>query len=263
VTAAIALGLDAKHTATAIALAIPAAGGAQRAFGTASKALQVGFAADAGVRAAKLAAAGASADPSALDQWMTLVNADRTRVQTGAEAVPDGLAIKLFPCCYALQRPIAALKALTHRPPPETIERIRVYTPASVLQPLIHGRPTTGLEGKFSLEYAIAAFLTDGRADFQTFSDEAVRRPQVRKVMERVHTEITDHGDGLLAGEVTIEIELAEGETVTTTLDLPPGAPSRPPTATELKAKLEMCGAQADLTWETAAQRLTESVDPG
>src|SRR5437763_5867026 len=60
--AAVALGLGGQQVATAIALAVPAAGGVQRAFGTAAKALQVGAAAQAGVRAARLAAAGASAD---------------------------------------------------------------------------------------------------------------------------------------------------------------------------------------------------------
>ena len=56
VAAALARGLDAEATARAIALAVPAAGGVQRAFGTAAKSLQVAFAADAGVRAAALAA---------------------------------------------------------------------------------------------------------------------------------------------------------------------------------------------------------------
>src|SRR3981189_1516589 len=60
------LGLDVAGLARAMALAIPSAGGLQRAFGTASKALQVGFATDAGVRAARLAAAGATAAPGGL-----------------------------------------------------------------------------------------------------------------------------------------------------------------------------------------------------
>jgi 2-methylcitrate dehydratase PrpD len=58
VSASLALGLTPEQTATAIALAVPGAGGVQRAFGTSGKSLQVGFAADAGVRAAQLAAAG-------------------------------------------------------------------------------------------------------------------------------------------------------------------------------------------------------------
>ncbi len=195
VTAATALGLDAERTATAIALSVPAAGGTQRAFGTAAKSLQVGFAADAGVRAANLAAAGATADPSALDHYMKLVNAERAPETTaGDSALPGGLAIKLFPCCYALQRPIAALKTVPELPPPTEIERIRVTTPKSSLQPLIHSRPTTGLEGKFSLEYAIAAFLLDGHINFHTFSDEAVQRPEAQPLIERV--EIQRHGRG-------------------------------------------------------------------
>jgi 2-methylcitrate dehydratase PrpD len=166
VTAAQAHGLTAGQTATAIALAIPAAGGVQRAFGTASKALQVGFAADAGLRAAALAEAGATADPTALDEWITLVDGDTANLQIDGPTLPGGLAIKLYPCCYALQRPLAALAALEHRPAPDDIDTIHITAPASTLKPLIRSRPTTGLEGKFSLEYAVAAFLLDGRVAF-------------------------------------------------------------------------------------------------
>jgi 2-methylcitrate dehydratase PrpD len=263
VAAAIAHGLDASQTAAAMGLSLPAAGGVQRAFGTASKSLQVGFAADAGIRAAELAADGATADPQAFDQWMRLVNGDPDKLDTSdAPAVPGGLAIKLFPCCYALQRPISALKALPRLPPPNEIERIRVFAPASSLQPLIHSRPTTGLEGKFSLEYAISAFLIDGRADFETFSDEAVRRPTAQGLIARLEVHPTGNGTDLLAGETAIEIDLAEGETLTTTLKRPPGAPDRPPTEDELREKRGMCGAShlAGLSWSS---QLTKRVDPG
>src|SRR3954447_14220176 len=107
VAAATGMGLGAREIAAAMALAVPAAGGVHRAFGTAAKSLQVGFAVDAGVRAAELAAAGASADPSALDQWLALVGRDAAGVDLTGPAVPGGLAIKLYPCCYALQRPMS------------------------------------------------------------------------------------------------------------------------------------------------------------
>src|SRR3984893_10402818 len=74
--AAVALGLSTRQIATAIALAVPGAGGVQRAFGTDAKSLQVGFAVETGIRAARLAAAGAQADPSALDAWLSLVGGD-------------------------------------------------------------------------------------------------------------------------------------------------------------------------------------------
>ena len=103
-----------------MALAVPAAGGVQRAFGTDAKSLQVGFAVEAGLRAARLAAAGAQADPSALDVWLGLVGGSAhsrpSAVDPSGPTVPNGLAIKLYPCCYALQRPISALAELRRCP---------------------------------------------------------------------------------------------------------------------------------------------------
>ncbi|MGA2924659.1 MAG: MmgE/PrpD family protein [Solirubrobacteraceae bacterium] len=272
VTAAVAHGLDARRTAIALALAVPAAGGVQRAFGTSAKALQVGFAAEAGVRAAALAGAGASADPRALDDWLALVGGDPSALQCSGPAVPDGLAIKLFPCCYALQRPISALAAIAP-PNADRVTKVRVATPASAVAPLLHHRPRTGLEGKFSLEYGLAATLLDGRPDLTSFTDDAVRRPQARRLVECVELTATAAGEHLLAGEVEVEVDVEVereleggcGDALRTTLALPPGAPGRPPSELELRAKLEACaggaaGELAALSWESAAAFLRQAV---
>jgi MmgE/PrpD N-terminal domain len=84
--AAVAFGLPAEQIAVAMALAVPAAGGVQRAFGTDAKSLQVGFAVDAGIRAARLAAAGARADPSAVDAWLGLAGGERRRAAADGPA---------------------------------------------------------------------------------------------------------------------------------------------------------------------------------
>ena len=247
--AAVALGLGAEEVATAMALAVPAAGGVQQAFGTTAKALQVGAAAGAGVRAARLAAAGASADPRALDQWLALVGGEADRLVHDGAAVPGGLAVKLFPCCYALQRPIAALRALDVDP--ARVERVVVRTPQGALAPLIHDAPTTGLEGKFSLQYAVAATLLDGRPGIESFTDEAVSRPAAQALVARVEVDAMTGGDGLLAGDVAIEVALGDGETLRTALDLPPGAPDRPPSPAELAEKVADCA--GDLADEVLA----------
>lgn len=261
VAAGVAMGLGGRELAAAMALAVPAAGGVQRAFGTHAKSLQVGFAADAGVRAARLAAAGASADPAALDQWFALVGGEHPEVRLDGPAVPGGLAIKLHPCCYALQRPISAVRQLTPPPDPAAVARVLVRTPEGTVQPLIHARPTTGLEGKFSLEYGVAAALLDGFPGFASFTDEAVRRGAASALLERVQVQATPGGDWLLAGEAHVEVELADGTTRSTTLRMPPGSPERPPTAAELEAKFAACGPDVptllhDLTWTSAADRL-------
>jgi 2-methylcitrate dehydratase PrpD len=264
--AAVALGLGAEETAAAMALAVPGAGGVQRAFGTAAKALQVGAAAQTGVRAARLAAAGASADPRALDQWLELVGGDPGRIVLAGPAVPGGLAVKLFPCCYALQRPIAALRAFAlalDDLDPARVARVVVRTPESALAPLIHAAPTTGLEGKFSVEYAIAAALLDGRPGIDSFTDEAVARPEAQALLARVAVVPVPGGDWLLAGEVSIELTLTDGSTLTTTLDVPPGAPARPPSDADMAEKVADCaGEQADeilaLDWSSAGAFLRE-----
>ncbi|MCI2416449.1 MmgE/PrpD family protein [Saccharopolyspora sp. K220] len=240
VAAGTALGLSAPQLATAMALAVPAAGGVQNAFGTHGKSLQVGFAAQAGVRAAMLAKAGATADPSALDAWLELVGGTGELDLAGA-AVPGGLAIKVYPCCYAMQRPIAALRDIRHEIRGE-VRGVRVRTPKATVKPLIHDRPRTGLEGKFSLPYAVATALLDHYPDFAAFTDDAVNRASAQHLLRQVDASYAPGGDGLLTGEVEIEVE-HDGPTSQVRLAQPPGAPARPPTDAELHDKLAACGA--------------------
>jgi 2-methylcitrate dehydratase PrpD len=244
VAAGVAFGLDEAGLARAMALAVPAAGGVQAAFGTMAKPLQVGFAVSAGVRAARLAAAGASAEPAALDQWLGLVGGDPAAIATEGPAIPGGLAIKLYPCCYALQRPIAALAGLGLDP--AAVEAIAVRTPAASLQPLNRHAPRTGLEGKFSLEYGAAAAILDRPLGFASFTDAAVGRHEARRLAGRVTIETTAGGSGLLDGTFLAEVRTAAGIR-RVELALPPGAPGRPPSEAELAAKIaDCCGPLAE-----------------
>jgi 2-methylcitrate dehydratase PrpD len=261
--AAVAMGLSAREIATAITLAVPAAGGVQRAFGTDAKSLQVGFAVDAGIRAATLAAAGASADQTAVAEWMRLVGGDPGRVDLAGVAVPGGLAIKIYPCCYALQRPISALAALAGQAGlgAADVHRIELRTPAATVVPLIHHRPETGLQGKFSLEYAAAAALLDGYPGFASFTDEAVQRDAARRLVTLVETELEAGGDWLLDGELQVRIHARNGAVHDAVLKYPPGSPARPPSPDQLSAKIADCIAGLDTdwtswTWQTAADVL-------
>jgi 2-methylcitrate dehydratase PrpD len=263
--AAVALGLPAERIAAAMALAVPAAGGVQRAFGTDAKSLQVGFAVYAGLRAAQLAAAGAEADPEALDTWLGLVGGDPSALDPSAVGpsvvdpsgplIPNGLAIKLYPCCYALQRPIAALAELAPRLEPAAVRRIVLRTPEATVVPLIHHRPESGLQGKFSLEYAAAAALLDDYPGFGSFTDDAVRRDAARRLVSLVEITLEPGGDGLLDGELEAEIHLGDGTVRRARQQFPPGSPARPPTEDQLRAKLDDCVGDLDTdpsewTWE-------------
>ena len=264
--AAVALGLPADKIAVAMALAVPAAGGVQRAFGTDAKSLQVGFAVDAGIRAARLAAAGAQADPEAVDVWLGLVGGSAhsrpAAVDPSGPAVPNGLAVKLYPCCYALQRPISALSELAGPElDPASIRRIVLRTPEATVVPLIHHRPTSGMAGKFSLEYAAAAALLDAYPGFGSFTDVAVSRAAARRLVSLVETKLDPGGSWLLDGELEAEIHLGDGTILRTSQQFPPGSPARPPSAAQLQSKLADCVRGLDTdpaswSWDNAAGAL-------
>jgi 2-methylcitrate dehydratase PrpD len=252
--AAYALGLDRDQTAAAMSLAVSAAGGVQGAFGSMAKSLQVGLASAAGVQAARLVQRGASANAGAFDEWLGLVapDADPIDVDSSDPAVPGGLAIKIYPCCYALQRPISAVLEMSQASLASPafaggvvvgdVARIVVTTPEACVQPLIWHRPTTGLQAKFSLEYAVAVALLDGRPGPASFDDDAVRREAITRLVDQVELVTTPGGQHLLSGDITVRVEFVVGETKEVRLQIPPGAPGRPPSKDDMLAKMRDCG---------------------
>lgn len=259
--AAVALGLDETSTATAMCLAVPAAGGVQRAFGTDAKSLQVGMAAEAGVRAARLAARGARADLATLEQWLELVDATTDRLDLSGDAVHGGVAIKLFPCCYAMQRPIHAVRCALGDADPGAIRDVVIRTPSVTTQPLIHHRPTTGLEGKFSLEYAVAAAVLDGFPTTESFTDEAVARPAAQEIVERVRVELSEGGSDLLHGSCDVELTDTAGTVHRASVTSLAGSPEAPPTRDDVARKFAGLGADIaaavdGVTWDGAADLL-------
>ena len=148
---------------------------------------------------------------------------------------------------------------------PAQVRRIVLSTPEATVVPLIHHRPETGLQGKFSLEYAAAAALLDGHPGFASFTDAAVRRPAARRLAGLVETELTPGGSWLLDGELHAEVHLAGGAVRRVSQRFPPGSPGCPPTGGQLDAKLADClagaGARAgQWTWDNAADVLRKEI---
>ena len=131
-------------------------------------------------------------------------------------------------------------------------------TPEATVVPLIHHRPTSGLAGKFSLEYAAAAALLDGYPGFGSFTDAAVRRAAAQRLVSLVEIKLDPGGSWLLDGELEAEIHTGSGTILRTSQQFPPGSPARPASAAQLQAKLADCvhGLDTDpasWTWDNAA----------
>lgn len=253
--AAYLFGLDATAAAHALALAAAQAGGLQRNFGAMAKPVQAGLAGAAGFRAARLARAGITADadvfgPKGYFDLYQGAERDADPDQVTFDLHAGGIAVKLYPCCYATHRPIAvalqAREALQARGlPPDALAEIDIVGPPGSYLPLRVQDPRVGSEGKFCGAYAVASALLDGPVGLAHFEDDAVQRPDVRNLMQRVRLlEREGKAEGVVRRTTPLELigRDADGREVVHTEVLPfPGSPDSPPSAEQMEAKVRDC----------------------
>ena len=249
------LRLDPERTRMALGIATSLASGARRNFGTMTKPLHAGWAARNGIIAATLASRGFTADDEALeapDGWLNAASGcasvDPSPVERlGApwEIVSPGIGVKLYPCCYFTHLSIDA--ALEIRPRVaqhlDSVEAVRVSVSPGTMMVLRKRPPLTGLEGKFSLEYCVAAALADGEVMLSSFSDEAVARPNVRQITDRVR--ITEDGppsSAPIGGSAVVSVEFKDREGIRSPrAEVPRGEPQNPLSWAQLADKFRDC----------------------
>ena len=219
--------LDDEKTTMALALAASQAGGLMANFGTMTKPFHAGRAAHAGLVSARMAEAGFTAAADALEHPQGFLSAvspegecDRdSPAACGApwHIVQNRLSIKKYPACYALHRSIdGLLDVLKERPlQPEQIARITASISKTRAMILRNHRPQTGLEGKFSMEFAMAAAVIARRASLAEFTDGFVRRADVQALMQKVDIETNENYDPEVSGASVydqVRVELVSGE---------------------------------------------------
>jgi len=127
-------------------------------------------------------------------------------------------------------------------------------------------RPVTGLEAKFSPTYACAAPLLDGQVTLETFTDAAVRRPEIAALYDRIEvvedpacneSDKSKGGVGDAPGEIGyVEVTATTaGDKRTVRVYAPTGSPQHPMTWEEIEAKFADC-ARSVLMDETRAAEL-------
>lgn len=225
------LGLDRDTWNRAFGLAATHAGGLQRMAGTMGKPFHAGKAAAQGYFAASLAARGMTAALDVIESPRGFLDVttpgaprDRTPLPPTRFAVRDVL-FKMHAACYLTHSAIEGVLELAreHELSPGDVERIdvRVLTVHRTTCPIRTAR--TGLEAKFSIEYAAAIALLEGRAGGAQFTDAVVRRPDVRELAGRV---VLHEGDWQRSQMVTpVRITLRDGRQLDTVVDT--GAPAR------------------------------------
>ncbi|MPZ43158.1 MAG: MmgE/PrpD family protein [Betaproteobacteria bacterium] len=183
----------------ALALAASMASGVKANFGSMAKPLQVGHASRNGVLCAQLAAAGFTANPLALEGKQGFFEVYNGAGHYRAEAVSNfgdeleimrsGLKFKKYPSCGSTHAPIDAALDLIRGEPLRAAD-VDTITIAMNQRRITHvNRPkvSNGLEGKFSIQYTLAAALADGAISLRHFNEENVARPELQQLVARVN----------------------------------------------------------------------------
>ena len=272
--------LDEATVRQAFGIATSMSSGLRCNFGTMTKPLHTGLAARSALSAFRLAAAGFTGSPDALEAKAGLfatLGVPESDVEVTVKGlgqpwvlVSPGLALKQFPCCYATHRGMDALLTLRNSLAfnAQSVDRIICRMPPGGMEVLTFPRPTTGLEGKFSMEYCLAAGVLDGSYALRTFTDEAVRRKDIADLYQRIEVvedpacrgddpQFEKRSSGS-RGFVEVEARLRDGRRETCRVASPPGAPGRDLSWEDLHAKFRDCARQSGQIAETAADQAFE-----
>jgi 2-methylcitrate dehydratase PrpD len=252
--------LDPDKATMAIAIAASMSAGVVANFGTMTKPFQAGRAAQSGVLAARLAAAGMTASPDALEHSQGLMQALSPHGKVDVETALDtlgktwritetGLNVKKYPMCYGVHRALDGMLDLVkqHKLTPDAVKEIAVTTGKTQAAMLRNHRPQTGLEAKFSMEFAMATALTAGRAGLAELSDGFVRRGDVQSIMGKVSIATTDTvaaDDPVFAEFDQVAVKLTDGrEILSPEMRFARGHWELPLSAEELWSKFRDCTA--------------------
>lgn len=197
--------LDREQAASALAIAASFAAGLTANFGTMTKPLHAGRAASNGIEAVRLAQAGITAagdafehDGGFLAAFSPAGNVDRDRdagsLGKRLSILESGLSIKKYPMCYATHRVIDGILDLArqHGVAAAAVDRVDTTIGRAQIGMLRNHDPVTGLEAKFSLEFAVASALVAGKVGLGQLNDAFVNEPPIKELMRKVRIAQTD-----------------------------------------------------------------------
>jgi 2-methylcitrate dehydratase PrpD len=256
VAAAVArlLGLDPPAIARAMAIAASTSSGLRQNFGSMVKPYHAGNAAFHGVASAELAARGFSADESIHDGPRGL------RGLFGGDPAPEppadlfdgaelelgssGIAFKRYACCGAIHAALDATLELRtrHGLTAADVASVRCAVNRWAPEILIHQSASTPSQGRFCIEYSLAAALVDGDAGVIQYTDARLHDAQIQDISRRVQVAVDE---GLAVGYSTfpaaVTIETTSGASHTLQIDVARGNMKTPFTREELDAKFRSC----------------------
>jgi len=192
------MGMDVQKTRMALSIAACLGSGLVQSFGTDSKPVQVGRAAESGMLAALLAERGCTGDPHIFEEakgFYYVYGQEEAAIRRLTENFGKPVAVaaerghfKQWASCGGNYEVLSVLYDLLDEEDidPDQISDIVVALSMTPPGPSFRSNPRTAMEGRFSLSYNVASCLIDGKVDLDTFTDEKFRRQAVHGLMEKV-----------------------------------------------------------------------------
>jgi 2-methylcitrate dehydratase PrpD len=250
--------LDVDKVLRALGIAASSAAGVRENFGTMTKPLHAGRAAESGIVAADLAGRGWTATDQVLE-------AERGFYRAAAGTYDPNAILGKLGKPWTFLSPGVSIKphpsgSLTHPGMTEMLRLIREYDikPGNVesvdvgtnhVMPtaLIHHQPKNHLQAKFSMEFCMASLLLYRRAGLMEFNDEVVNRPEVQSMIGRVHFRVNEEAEKAGFNKMTtiIAVHMKDGQVIRGRADFAKGSPQIPMSYDEVAAKFQDCAAFA------------------
>ncbi|MBZ5661526.1 MAG: MmgE/PrpD family protein [Acidobacteriia bacterium] len=250
-------GLDAAKTAIALAIGASQASGLRDNFGTMTKPFHAGHAGENGTVSADLAAIGWTAAPDILEAPLGFFQVGggfdpKTIVDRLGKPwmfVTPGDLIKRFPCGTIQQQVMDAMLRLIEQNNIKAadVDKVEVGGNLSNYRTLFQHHPTTGLQGKFSMEYAMAVLLLERKATLASFTDAVVQRPDVQDMIRRVRYYVDPEFNKLelqgaslqamLVEQSILKIYMKGGKVISGRTEPAKGSPENPMTYEEVADK--------------------------
>lgn len=211
------LGLDEHQTVCALGIGATQSSGLKRVFGTMCKPFHAGRSSQAGLLAALLAKEGFTGPEDILEGPQGFFHTMKGAVNEDIVSMlglgwdVGNLSQKYHASCHATHSPMEAAMAVVdgHAINLDDIERISVHSSRLALDAAGKPEPGCGLEGKFSIPYCVANALLRKQTGIQSFTDEKVSDPEVRRLMHRIV--VIDDQD-MKALESLVRVETKDGQ---------------------------------------------------
>jgi 2-methylcitrate dehydratase PrpD len=247
-------GLSAEQTAYCLGVAATEGGGFRNNFGSMTKPFHAGHAAEAGTVAADLAALGWTASSTILEAPLGYFQAAGGGYDPGFIAGKlgqpwtlerPGVSIKPHPS-GSLSHPAAgALLQLIHDNDlkPGDVEQVEVGGNHGMFTALFHHKPTTALQGKFSMEFSMAILLLERKAGLSEYTDAVVQRPDVQAMIQKIRFYVDPASENAGFDKMTslIKVHLKSGKVLAGRADFAKGSPANPMSFDEVADKFRGC----------------------